>query len=389
MRIVDIREKTVSLAAPMRSAGLGFGEMTGSALVLVSDVVRGGRPLVGLAFDSIGRYAHGGLLRERFMPRLLGAAPDEYADGQADSIDPVKVWSIVMRNEKPGGHGERSGAVGLIDAAAWDLAAKTRGKPLWRVLADRYRGGRAETRVPVYGSGGHYRPGDDLARLRDEIRACLDLGYTRVKIKIGGADLSTDLARIEAALAVLGGRGEALAVDSNGTFGRRRAEAYVTALAAYGLAWLEEPADPLDFALLADICRMTAMPIATGENLFSAADTRNLLLYGGLRLDRDLLQMDISLSYGVVEYLRILDLIEGLGWSRRRCVPHAGHVLALNVCAGLGLGGHEAAADPGSIFGGYPDGTRIEGGYVTVADHPGVGIEHKPDLYAVFRDLLP
>jgi L-alanine-DL-glutamate epimerase-like enolase superfamily enzyme len=387
MRIVDIRERTVPLASGMRNAKIDFSTMTASAVVVVSDVRRDGRNLVGLAFDSIGRYGHGGLLRERFIPRLLAAAPDDTADDSGCNIDPFKVWEIVMRGEKSGGHGERSGAVGLIDAAIWDLVAKIEEKPLWRILAERFRGGIAETLVPTYASGGHYRPDGDLAALADEIRRYCDLGYRRVKIKVGGAALAEDLRRVDSALAVVGS-GDALAVDCSGTFSRAQAVEYVTALEPYKLAWIEEPVEPLDYELHRELRAGMATPLATGENIFSAADVRNLLRYAGLNPERDLLQMDVSLSYGIIEYLAMLALVEEHGWSRRRCLPHAGHLLSFNVAAGLGLGGHESAPDADSIFGGYPAGVRVADGFVTPPDAPGVGIERKDNLYAVFRDMV-
>lgn len=387
MRIVDIRESTVPLASGMRNAKIDFRAMTASAVVIVSDLRRDGRKLVGLAFDSIGRYGHGGLLRERFIPRLLAAAPDDYADRFGTNIDPFKVWDIVMRGEKPGGHGERSGAVGLIDAAIWDLVAKIEEKPLWRVLADRFRGGSVETRVPAYASGGHYRPDGDLAALADEIRRSRELGYRRVKIKIGGAPLSEDLRRIETVLDAVGS-GDDLAVDCNGTFSREQAIRYVTALEPYKLAWIEEPVEPLDYELHRELRAMMATPLATGENIFSAPDLRNLLRHAGLHREHDLLQMDVSLSYGIVEYLAMLALVEEHGWSRRRCLPHAGHLLSFHVVAGLGLGGHESAPDANSIFGGYPEGMSVADGFVSLPDAVGVGIERKSNLYAVFRDLV-
>jgi len=387
MKIVSANEKTIALPSPMRNASIGFASMTASALVLVSDVWRDGRPVVGLAFDSIGRYGHGGLLRERFLPRLLAVAASDYRDEARDNLDPFKVWAIVMRDEKPGGHGERPGAVGLIDAALWDLVAKLEQKPLWRVLADRFRGGVAAPRVPVYASGGHYRPSDELAELGEELRRAQAQGYRRMKIKIGGAPLDQDRRRIEASIAVMGS-GDALAVDCNGNLSRERAHELLAALQSYGLAWVEEPVDPLDFALHAELASAFSVPLGTGENIFSTADTLNLLRHGGLRADRDWLQMDISLSYGIVEYLRILDLVEERGWSRRRCLPHAGHLFSLQAVAGLGLGGHESAPDAASLFGGYAKGTIVADGTVTPGDAPGVGIEAKDNLYAVFRDML-
>jgi L-alanine-DL-glutamate epimerase-like enolase superfamily enzyme len=386
MRITEIREKTVPLSSPMRNARIGFGGMTASALVIVTDVIRHGKQVVGLAFDSVGRYGHGGLLRERFIPRLLAADPYEYADARG-APDPFKVWSVVMRDEKPGGHGERPGAVGLIDAAVWDLAAKLEEKPLWHLLAERFGDPGAVGPVSVYASGGHYRSDDDRAHLGEEIRRYRDLGYRRVKIKCGGLPLAQDLRRIEAAIGLLGSASD-LAVDCNGTMTKDEALALLTALADWGVAWVEEPVDPLDYGLHAELARRSALPLATGENLFSAADTLNLLRHAGLRPDRDLLQMDISLSYGIVEYLKMLDLLASHGWPRAQCYPHAGHLLALNVVAGLGLGCHEASPDPDSLLGGFPAGTVVADGQVGRPEVPGVGIEAKPNLYAAFADLL-
>ena len=371
MRVVDVREVTVPLGAAMRNAEIGFETMTASALALITD-----GPLVGFAFDSIGRYGHGALLRERFIPRLKAARVEDWGD-------PFAIHDILMRNEKPGGHGERAGAVGLIDAAAWDLVAKLEGKPLWRVLAQRFNDGAALARVPVYASGGHYGERD----LADELKAYRARGYTRFKIKIGGATLDEDEKRIEAALRVAGD-GANLAVDGNGTFARDRADAYLAMAAPYRLAWFEEPAPPLDFEMTRALAATTATPLGTGENIFSADDARNLLLYGGLDPARDWLQFDVSLSYGIPEYLRILEDAARRGWSRQRFVPHAGHLFSFHVVAGLGLAAHEAAPDDASLFGGYPEGVRLEDGFVTPWTAPGVGFEAKPNLYAILRTLL-
>ena len=352
MKIVAIRETTVALSAPMRNADINFDTMTASAVVVVTDRIVGGKPLMGLGFDSIGRYGHGGLLRERFIPRLLAADPEDYA-GAAGGIDPLRAWDVMMKNEKAGGHGDRAGAVGVLDAALWDLVAKAEGKPLWRVLADRFNGGKAPRRVPVYGSGGHYRDGDEAASLRAELQAYRERGYRMFKIKVGAESVDRDRRRIEAALTVAGS-GAALGVDGNGTSDRAITFARLEAIASYKLAWFEEPCEALDFALLNELSATNLMPLATGENIFSAADTRNLVRYGGMKPGRDFLQMDISLSYGVPEYLRIIALLEAAGWSRTCLMPHAGHLFSFQVVAGLGLGRHESAADSGRCSGVIP-----------------------------------
>ena len=196
MKIVAIREAMIPLSAPIRNADINFDTMTASAVVVVTDKMAGGKPLMGLGFDSIGRYGHGGLLRERFMPRLLAAKPDEYSDGRG-GIDPLRAWDVMMRNEKAGGHGDRAGAVGVLDSALWDLVAKAEDKPLWRVLADRFKGGKAPARVPVYGSGGHYRDGDEAAALKAELATYRDRGYRLFKIKVGADSIDRDRRRLD------------------------------------------------------------------------------------------------------------------------------------------------------------------------------------------------
>jgi L-alanine-DL-glutamate epimerase-like enolase superfamily enzyme len=241
--------------------------------------------------------------------------------------------------------------------------------------------------VPTYASGGHYRDGGEAAALGAELRSYRARGYTRFKIKVGGAPLARDKARIEAALGVASD-GAALAVDGNGATGRDAAFALLSALAPYRLAWFEEPCDPLDYALLTELSAADLMPLATGENIFSAADTRNLLRYGGLQPARDRLQMDISLAYGVPEYLRIIALLEQAGWPRTRLFPHAGHLFSFHVVAGLGLGSHEAAPDDALLVGGYPEGVTVEDGHVRPWDAPGTGFELKPNLHRVFAPLI-
>lgn len=386
MRITAVRECTVQLAANTRNASIGFGAMTASALCIETDGVRNGRPLTGLAFDSIGRYGHGGLLRERFIPRLLAADPARYDDGNG-GIDPYRAWDVVMADEKAGGHGERCGAVGLIDAALWDLAAKHRGEPLWRTLAREGGLPAASAKVALYASGGHYRQDNDVPALCDDVRRAIGKGHRRFKIKIGGVPLKDDVARIDAVLALLA-PGMTLAVDANGMFGRDQAAACLEALKGRPLAWIEEPVHPLDFDLHREIAALSAFPLATGENLFSRDDARNLLRYGGLRPDRDLLQFDISLSYGIVEYRRILDDMRALGWARSRCAPHAGHLLAAHSVAGLGLGLAEVAMDDTSLFGRITAGLPLHDGLATLPDVPGAGFEACPAHAEIFGQFL-
>ena len=386
MKILDIREVTQPIKSNIRNAYIDFSKMTLSLVAVVTDEVRDGQAVIGYGFNSNGRYGQGALIRERFRPRLLEADPASLLDSARDNLDPHKIWATLMSNEKPGGHGERSVAVGTIDMAVWDAVAKIEGLPLYQLLANRYGNGQANPKVFVYAAGGYYWPGQGLAGLEREMRSYLDRGYAVVKKKIGGASLAEDCQRIEAVLKLLG-PGQRLAVDANGRFDLATAIDYAKALSQYDLFWYEEPGDPLDYALQAELATHYAQPMATGENLFSMQDARNLIRYGGMRPDRDWLQFDCALSYGLVEYLRTLDMLKDHGWSPARCVPHGGHQMSLAIAAGLGLGGNESYPDLFQPYGGFPDGVRVDSSYVTLPALPGIGFEGKADLYQEMRAL--
>jgi D(-)-tartrate dehydratase len=385
VKIVALEEVTRPIASNIRNAYIDFSKMTASLVAVVTDVVRDGRRVVGYGFNSNGRYGQGGLIRERFAARLTEAPPASLLNAAGDNLDPDKCWAAMMTNEKPGGHGERSVAVGTIDMAIWDATAKIAGKPLFRLLAER-AGRQADPKVFVYAAGGYYYPGKDTSALRAEMRSYLDRGYDVVKMKIGGASISEDAARIEAVLGELNGQAQ-LAVDANGRFDLETAIAYAKMLRQFPLFWYEEAGDPLDFALQAALAEFYPAPMATGENLFSHQDARNLLRYGGMRPDRDWLQFDCALSYGLCEYQRTLDVVRAAGWSPKNCIPHGGHQMSLMIAAGLGLGGNESYPDLFQPYGGFPDGVRVEAGHVTLPELPGIGFEAKSDLYSQMRAL--
>ena len=316
------------------------------------------------------------LLRERFIPRLVGGRPDALLDEQrADRPGQVLGRHDAQREARRArralgrGRGARHGALGL--------RAKAEGKPLWRLLADRYRDGEADPQAWVYAAGGYYYPGKGIEALQDEMRHYHDLGYAAVKIKIGGAPLAEDLRRIEAVLKVVGGTATTSRSTPTAAFVSTRRSPTPTRSRPIDLRWYEEPLDPLDYAAHAILAERYAPPLATGENLFSVHDARNLIRHGGLRPDRDVLQFDPALSYGLVEYLRTLDMLERHGWSPRRCVPHGGHQFALNIAVGLGLGGNESYPDVFAPFGGFADDCPVENSLVRLPDIPGIGFEAK------------
>ncbi|TQM63752.1 mandelate racemase/muconate lactonizing enzyme family protein [Humibacillus xanthopallidus] len=386
MKIISVHEGVVPISSSIRNAWIDFSSMDCSIVAVVSDVMRDGEPVVGYGFNSNGRYSAGEILRRRIIPRLLDAEPESLLseDGQ---LDPTRAWDFVMKNEKPGGHGERSVAVGVMDMALFDLASKIAEQPLYRWLSDRHGDGTPDEKVFVYAAGGYYAPGKTLRDLQDEMKRFLDQGYSVVKMKIGGTDLHQDLARIEAVIEVLDGDASRLAVDVNGRFDLATALEYGRAIEPYGLFWYEEVGDPLDYQLNATLSEHYRGPIATGENLFSLQDARNLIRYGGMRPDRDYIQVDPALSYGLTEYLRIQDMLKQHGWSSRRCIPHGGHQFSLHIAAALKLGGNESYPGEFQPTGGFADGAVVQDSYVGLTDTPGIGFESKAAFYKVLREL--
>jgi L-alanine-DL-glutamate epimerase-like enolase superfamily enzyme len=387
MRILDIRETAIRLNSTLANSSIDFSEMTTSVVAVITDVMRDGKPVTGFAFNSTGRYACGAQMRARFIPRLLKSDPASLIDEEKDNFAPEKILGVMRRNEKSGGHSERSIGIGTIEVAVWDAVAKIAEKPLHRLLAERYNSGKVADKVFCYVGGGWYAPGKTTRDLQDEMRRHLDAGYTMVKMKVGGMALSDDLLRVEAVKSILPPDG-ALAVDANSKFFRDEALAYARGLKPFALRWFEEPCDPLDFALLSEIAAAYDAPLSTGENLFSTQDVENLVRFGGLKPERnDVIQIDPPQAYGIVQYARTLDMLARHGWPRRLMFPHGGNQMSLAIAAGFGLGGAESYPGVFGDFGGFADDAELKDGFITLSDRPGIGFEGQARLYRIMREL--
>ena len=382
MRITEIRERSIPVSRYADPA-LPSGGLTTSLVRIATDVVREGKPVTGLGYASVGRYAQSGLLRDRFIPRLLKADATELL-GEAGNFDPFRAWGVMMKGEKPGGHGERCVAVGALDMALWDIAAKIAGAPLYSFLAKRVgRETLLPDRVRVYAGGGYPYPHRDAECLADEMRRMRDLGFTHAKMKIGSSDISVDLRRVEAAAVALGNTTH-LAVDAMNVYHGETCRAAASALAPLKLWWFEDVCDPHDFDTQSAVASLYQGPLGAGEALFSVGEARLLDAHGGLRPDRDVLLFDPVHCYGVPGFVRIVDALVAKGWPRHSFWPHGGHLFSLHLVAALGLGGAEITPFAFHPFSQLSDQLPVTAGHVDLPREPGIGFELNPGIMGAF-----
>lgn len=387
MKIKKILELTIPIHSTQRNSRFDFSKMNTSVVAVVSDVIRNGKPLVGYAFNSFGRYGCGALLRERFIPKILDAPAESLLNDAQDNFDAAKIMNCLLARERAGGHAERCIPLGTLEVAFWDLIAKIQDRPLYQTLADFFNNGKALEKVPCYVGGGWYFPGQTSDDLRQEILKYLDDGYEMVKIKIGGLSMAEDVSRIETVLSVVNA-GHRLAVDATCGLDRTRALAYAKALKPFALRWYEEPCDPMDFELYRELTEIYPHAIATGENLSGERELQNFLRYSKFRPDLDIIQVDPPLSYGIGEYVKMMQLGKTLGFGGGSFFPHGGNLMCLHVVAGLGAAACEAYTGVFGIFGGFGDEVRIESGYASLPQSPGIGFERQPQLYEIMRSMV-
>lgn len=387
MRITAIRESPIPLfryAYP----SLRSGDLTTSLVMVATDVRKAGKPVIGYGYASVGRYAQGGLMRERFIPRLIAAPPEALIDEASGRLDPERAHSVMMAGEKPGGHGERCVAIGALDMAIWDAVAKIAEQPLHAFLALRLgRGRQVRAPIPVYAGGGYRYPGDDLERLADEMRRFRDLGFTHAKMKIGGVPIAQDLKRIEIASRHLPDSTH-LAVDAMNTYDAETSLTAASHLAPRDLWWFEDICDPHDFMTQARVASAYKRPVAAGEALFSLAEAKLLDSHGGLRRDRDVLLFDPVHCYGLTGYLRIIAHLTSCGWPRSAFWPHGGHLFSLHIVAALGLGGAEVTPFAFAPFSQLSDQLPVSEGHVDLPRAPGIGFELNPDIMRAFSEAF-
>lgn len=213
-------------------------------------------------------------------------------------------------------------AISAVDIALWDILGKEAGMPVYRLL------GGADAAVPVYYSGGHY-PADsedkkDILRyLEQELTAAKERGFHGFKIKIGGADLNTDLQRTALARAVIGPEAK-LMLDAFCGYDAETIIPFASRLAEYDIFWLEEPVKLDDTINCAYVASRIQMPVAVGESQYTMVQFQDIIRNHAARI----LMPDVTYVGGFTGFGPIA---EAAGFHGLRLSPHWCHDLTIQM----------------------------------------------------------
>ncbi len=227
---------------------------------------------------------------------VVGASIDAFKAlliGQ-DPLNHERIWTSLWVPKLVGRRGLTTRAISAIDIALWDLKGKVAGISLARLL-----GGFAD-RVPTYIAGGYYEEGKGLKELAGEMEQNVLMGAKAVKMKIGGADIAEDVARVAAVRKAIGPDVK-LMVDANCAYRFYEAIRIAKRIEDYDIFWFEEPVAPDDYAGHAKIAQATSIPIATGENEYTRYGFRDLIAHGGVAI----LNADAVILGGVTEFMKV------------------------------------------------------------------------------------
>lgn len=301
----------------------------------------------------------------------------EYLVGQ-DATRIEDHWQVLTKSGFYRGGPVFASAVSGIDQALWDVAGKSLGVPVHRLL-----GGAVRDRIRAYGWVG----GDEPAEVGDHIAAQLAVGLTAVKMNASGrmsrngsvAELDAVVQRVAAARAVLGPERD-VAVDFHGRFTLASARRIAPLLEELHPFFLEEPVAPENSHLIGDFARSTTIPVATGERLYSRQEFLPVI-QGGIAIA----QPDLSHAGGISEVRRIAALAEAYDVQ---LAPHCPlGPLALASCLQVGFATPNYLIQEQSIGIHYNQGAEVldyvadteplkfVDGHFELLTAPGLGIE--------------
>ncbi len=325
---------------------------------VVGCVIRTDDGLEGWGFT--GTHAH--LPSDRLVTSCIR---DCYADlliGE-DAMDGDRLWRKLARYpavQWVGRAGITHIALAAVDIALWDLRAKKAGVPLWKLL-----GGATKKTLEAYNT--------DIGWLSIPLPEMLDLckaaierdGFRRIKIKVGHDDPTIDLKRLEAVRKLIG-PSVTMAIDGNGKWDLPTCLRFCRAAEALDVFWFEEPLWYDDVAGHAALARATSIPVALGEQIYTAEAFEHFMGQGAVHY----VQPDVTRLAGITEYIRVADAAHG---RRLPVCAHAGDMTQVHV--------HLAWWHPASTMLEYIPWIRewfaepiaVEGGNYKLPQMPGAG----------------
>ncbi len=306
----------------------------------------------GLLLDAIDTY---------IAPLILGRDPGEIG----------RLWSEVYWSQLHwvGRAGVAHMALGMVDIALWDLAARRAELPLWKLLGGRH------PELCTYNTDGGWL-NFSTEELVNDMTAMTGAGWTKVKMKVGARDPVADLDRVRKVRAALPA-GTQLMVDVNQRWDLVTARRMSAALADLDVVWIEEPLHPDDIAGHAALARYSKVPVALGENVY------NLEQFDAfLRADAvDIVQVDVTRVGGITEWLRIAHHAQASG---RWVVPHAGDMMQVHQHLVAGIGADQPAMIeylPWALEA-YSEPVAVTGGQVTLPETVGASTAIDPQARA-------
>jgi len=288
LRVTDIKAYPISFPVAVENrVSLGIGQAVKRDAVVVKVTTDAG--LVGWGESHHGR-CHGA------VAHLVNTTLRQLVVGM-DASDVVGVWQKIYKMQL-GSHGMGAGcclAMSGIDLALWDIRGQAAGMPLYKLL------GGSSKPVPAY-AGGVSLGYQDPAKLVEEARPLLAMGYKAVKLRIGDTP-KRDLARI-AAVRKAFGDDLVILTDANTGYSLADARAAMPGMDEYGVGWLEEPFPAHDYRSYIEAKSFGLVPFAAGENHYTRFEFNRVIEDGAITI----LQPDLSKTGGITEALRIAAL---------------------------------------------------------------------------------
>ena len=348
-KIVAVEAGFYTVPLPVVLTDSTHGEMRCFELNTVKLRDADGAEGVGYTF-TVGRNggAIDAVLRREFSEILAGE--------EADEIEGL--WRKAWWSLHYGGRGGPTVlAMSAVDIALWDLKAKRARLPLWKLL------GGFDPKVPCYAGGIDLElPLDKLLRQTDDN---LERGFRAIKMKVGRARLSEDVARVKAMREHLG-EGFPLMADANMKWLVDEAIRAARALRPFDLTWLEEPTVPEDPEGHARIVREGGLPVAAGENLRSLWEFRHYIACGGVSFP----EPDVTNCGGITPFMKIAHLAEAFNLP---VTSHGAHDVTVHLLAACPNRSYLEAHGFG-LDRYITEALRIEEGRAIAPNEPGHGV---------------